>query len=738
MPVKLPQSGGGWGAIFYSLKLARRAGGIWPLLRSMITKNSCKSCALGMGGQKGGMRNEKGHFPEVCNKSILAQASDMQGILPPDFFQRHDIESLSHWTPRQLELSGRLTQPVICENGGAHYRPLPWNEAIEQVADRLKSTPPGRAFFYASGRSSNEAGFLLQLLARQWGTNNVNNCSFYCHQASGVGLSQSLGTGTATIELEDLDSVDLIFLIGANPASNHPRFMRTLMETRRRGGRVIVINPARERGLENFSVPSDPRSLLFGSEIASTYLQPHIGGDIALMNGIGKALLEMAESDPRVIDSSFIENSTEDYSAYRQDLEGHSWEQLEAGSGLSRQLMEQTAREYAEARNVVFAWAMGVTHHAHGVKNVQAIVNLALLRGMAGRKNAGLLPLRGHSNVQGIGSVGVTPQLKKKIFDNLESLYGIRLPSETGMDTLGCLEAAREGHLDFAWNLGGNLFGSNPDSHFAREALGEIDFILYMNTTLNQGHFNGRGKTTLLLPVAARDEEPEPTTQESMFNYIRMSDGGRSRYFGPRSEVTVIAEIAARALPAQPIPWQELKRTGNIRQMIGSVVPGFEKMKDMDRTRQEFQIGGRTLHAPAFPTKSGKARFTVCVPPPALGEILPENEFTLMTVRSEGQFNTVVYDLNDRYRGVSSRNVVLMNAEDIQSSGLREEQRVRVINQTGKMNGLKLLAYPIKSGNIMMYYPEANVLVPRLHDQQSKTPSFKSVRVRVEGEESCG
>jgi len=733
MSLKLVKLPGGWGAILFSLKWARRAGGLWPMLRALATKNTCKSCALGMGGQQGGMRNEKGHFPEICNKSILAQAADMQGALPLDFFRTHDVATLSEWTPRQLELSGRLTCPVLCGPGDTHYRPVSWDEAIGLIVERLKKTPPHRSFFYASGRSSNEAGFLLQLFARLFGTNNVNNCSYYCHQASGVGLTQSLGTGTATVQLEDLDSADLIFLMGANPASNHPRFMRTLMETRRRGGKVIVINPAREPGLENFSVPSDIRSLLFGSEIASTYVQPHIGGDIALFKGIGKALFEMAKDDPKILESGFIENHTKGFIDYKQDLENSAWEALENASGLTRDLMENIARQYAEAQNVVFAWAMGITHHAHGVQNVQSIVNLALMRGMAGRRHAGLLPLRGHSNVQGIGSIGFTPQLKQNFFNNLESGYGISLPSQKGLDTLGCIEASHAGNFDFAWNLGGNLYGSNPDSAFAKKALEKIDFVLYMNTTLNQGHFAGRGKTTLILPVQARDEEPQPTTQESMFSFIRMSDGGKPRHSGPRSEVSIIAEIAEKVLPSAPIPWREFRETGNIRKMIGSVVPGFEKMKDIDRTREEFHITGRMIQSPEFPTQNGKANFHVCSLPQGLDERQQENEFMLMTVRSEGQFNTVVYDEKDRYRGIRSRDVVLMNAEDIQRLGLQQGQKVTVANETGAIAGFKIVAFPIKPGNLMMYYPEANILVPRDHDKQSKTPSFKSIRVFVTG-----
>ncbi|MDH5762726.1 MAG: molybdopterin-dependent oxidoreductase, partial [Nitrospinota bacterium] len=532
----IPRNIAGWDSILFSIKQAFKVGP-WPMLKALLSKNSCKSCALGMGGQTGGMRDEKGHFPSVCKKAVWAQASDLQPAISIDFFQQNSIEDLKTRTPLELEYSGRLTTPVLSEPGDSHYRPVSWEEALNRVAETLKKTQADRSFFYASGRSSNEAGFLLQLFARVFGTNNVNNCSYYCHQASGVGLNQSLGTGTATIELEDLDHTDLIFLMGANPSSNHPRFMRTLMDIRRRGGKVVVINPAREPGLEKFYVPSDARSLFFGSKIASTYVQPNINGDLSLCTGIAKALFHMADRQPAILDRVFIDEHTDDFNEYRQYVENASWDELETLSGVPRSQMEDLARHYAKAKNVVFAWAMGITHHANGVEGVQAIVNLALLRGMVGRKHAGLLPLRGHSNVQGIGTIGFTPQLKQEFMDNLESAYGIHLPTEIGMDTLACMETAHDGGFDFAWNLGGNLYGSNPDSRFAEEAMSKIGFVLYMNTTLNPSHFLGRGKTTLILPVLARDEEPEPTTQESMFSFVRMSNGGLPRFSGLKSEV---------------------------------------------------------------------------------------------------------------------------------------------------------------------------------------------------------
>ena len=296
---------------------------------------------------------------------------------------------------------------------------------------------------------------------------------------------------------------------------------------------------------------------------------------------------------------------------------------------------------------------------------------------------------------------------------------------------MACMEASHDGKFDFAWNLGGNLFGSNPDSRFTTTALSHIDFVLYMNTTLNQGHFLGRGKSTLILPVLARDEEPQATTQESMFSYVRMSDGGKPRHVGPRSEVSVIAEVADKLLPAQPIPWKELREHKNIRRMIGTIVPGFEKMRSIDKSKQEFHIEGRTLHSPQFPTTNSKARFHVCPLPETSQTANAGNKFKLMTVRSEGQFNTVVYELQDRYRGIQSRNVVLMNPEDLISWGFREGQKVTVRNETGELAGVTIHPFNIRSGNVLMYYPEANILVPRDHDEKSKTPSFKSVCVEI-------
>lgn len=733
------RSGGGWPAVLYTLKKAREVGGFGKLWTAMRTRNACKTCALGMGGQKGGMVNEAGSFPEVCKKSMQAMAADMQPAIPSSFWDRYGANELRAMSPRQLEHAGRLVEPVQYLAHEKRYRPVSWDTAMDRVADQVAATTPEETFWYFSGRSSNEAGFLLQLFARLYGTNNVNNCSYYCHQASGVGLTSVTGSGTATIEVEDLDQASMVFVIGGNPASNHPRLMRTLMDLRRRGGEVVVINPLVETGMVNFAVPSDPRSLLFGSEIASQYVQPHIGGDLALLTAMQKRLLETGGHD-----EAFLLEHTDGWPELRAHLEATPWDDLVAKSGVSLEEIHRVTDAYAKTRAAVFSWTMGITHQAHGVDSVQAIATLALMRGMVGRPGAGLMPIRGHSNVQGIGSVGVTPRLKEAIFDGLEQHFDVKLPTARGLDTMACMTGAAEGALTTAVCLGGNLYGSNPDSTFASEALGSLKQITYLSTTLNTGHAHGLADETIILPVLARDEEPEPTTQESMFNYVRLSDGGPRRHNGPRSEVEVIADLASRVAKRlderrgdRPnlgaIDWPAMRDTGRIRDAIARVVPGWEMVGEIDQTKEEFQIEGRTFHKPAFATSTGRARLYHHDAPELKGTA--DDELRVMTIRSEGQFNTVVYEEHDLYRGVEGRYVLLMHPDDLRRFGVVDGDKVKVTGPAGEMRQIRATEFKkLRPGNAAMYYPEANVLVSRDLDAKSKTPAFKGLVVTLKKE----
>ncbi|MEM8866354.1 MAG: FdhF/YdeP family oxidoreductase [Planctomycetota bacterium] len=731
--MKKVKTGGGWPAVWYTWTKARQAGGLLKLWRALRSRNACKTCAVGMGGQKGGMVNEAGSFPEVCKKAMQAMAADMQGAISPEFWKRFGVREMRAMSPRELEHAGRLVSPMRYTPESGRWHPINWDDALSRIVDKLVDTPAGETFWYFSGRSSNEAGFLLQVFARLYGTNNVNNCSYYCHQASGVGLSSITGSGTATIQLEDLDEADCVFVIGGNPASNHPRLMTSLMHLRRRGGEVVVINPLEETGMVNFSIPSDLRSLLFGTEIASLYVQPHIGGDLALLTAVAKRIVEMQAHD-----QPFLEKHTTGWEELRTALANADWSELVEKSGVGRDQIDQLADRYAKAKRVVFSWTMGITHHATGVQNVQAIGNLALLRGMVGKPGAGLMPIRGHSNVQGIGSVGVTPKLKDAIFDRLQSHFSVELPTSEGLDTMGCMEGAASGQQKVGFCLGGNLYGSNPDSHFADHALSQLDQLVMLNTTLNTGHAHGLAKETIILPVLARDEEPQPTTQESMFNFVRMSDGGPRRLEGPRSEVDIIATIAESVAARQTdkpglaaVDWRSMRDTGNIRHAISQIIPGWEKMERMNTTKEEFQIGGRTFHEPQFRTSTGRANLHTHTLPDLAGA--GANQLRVMTIRSEGQFNTVVYEDYDLYRGVEGRYVILMHPFDIERFDLAADDAVTVHGPAGKMEHVRAVAFPkIRPGNAAMYYPEANVLVNRQLDPDSKTPAFKCVIVTVE------
>ena len=719
------RSGGGVASILYAWRKARESGGVVRFYRRMRAKNACKTCALGMGGQSGGMRNESGSALEVCKKSFQAQAADMQPPIAEGFFRQHSHQELLGWDSKRLEDAGRIGFPLLYEAGASHWRRLTWQEAFHRAAGALRGTPPEQAMFYSSGRSSNEAAFLLQCFARVFGTNNVNNCSYYCHQASGVGLGLALGAGTATVTHEDLEHADFALVLGANPASNHPRLITRLVDIRRRGGTVVVVNPLREPGLERFRIPSRPWSLVFGSQVSDLYVQPHIGGDIPFLKGVAKQVLEAGGAD-----LEFIAQHTVGFTALEEDLSAARWDDLERESGVSRETMQEVALAYLRAERAIFMWAMGITHHTHGVDNVLAIANLAMLRGMLGKPHAGLLPIRGHSNVQGVGSVGVTPELKAAFARALEQAYGVTLPAAKGLDTFAGVEAMGEGRIRTAVYLGGNLFSASPDPEWTAQCMQRVDTAIFVSTKLNPGHFHGSGKTTLVLPARTRDEEAQATTQESMFNYVRMSDGG-ARPLSPEmlSEVDIVASLAARVLPRGPIDWERWKDHRTLRREMGRVVPGFAPLAELDATKREFTIEGRIRHEPRFATADSRARFHL-TPVPEFP--LRPGEFRLMTVRSEGQFNTVVYEYEDVYRGADGRDVVFVHPEDAAALGLRVGERVHLRSEGGVYGPVRVLCTDIRRGNLAVYYPEANVLVPRRVDARSHTPTFKSVAVRLE------
>ncbi|HQR79917.1 MAG TPA: FdhF/YdeP family oxidoreductase [Actinomycetota bacterium] len=705
------KAAGGLPAISYVLRKAWGTGEFTDTLRRLKSKNACKTCALGMGGQKGGMVNEAGHFPEVCKKSVQAQAADMQPAIPESFLRDHDLEALRQLTSAQAEGLGRLAFPVIAR--GSHYERVSWDEALSTAAEALRAADPRRTFWYASGRSGNESAFLMQLVARAYGSPNVHNCSFYCHNASTVALNGIYGSGTASTTLDDLSKTDLVILAGANPASNHPRLVTQLVNLRRRGGKVIVVNPLSELGLRRFRLPSNLRSLTAGSQVSDLYLQPRIGGDIALFT----ALLKLVGWDER-----FVDEHTTGAEAVREHVAGLDLAELAEAAGVPLAQIRTAADLITQADSGIFMWCMGLTHHAHGTDNVRALGNLALARGFLGRPGSGLLPIRGHSNVQGVGSMGVSPDLKSAFAHELEQRFG--LAAVTGQDTYASMQAAHDGDVDVAVLVGGNLWGSNPDGAWAARALRNVGVTVSLTTKLNPGHFHANGRTSVILPVLARDEESQPTTQESMFNYVRLSEGGQPAVAGElRSETDVLASLADLVMGADRFDWNSLRSHATLRESIAAVVPGYGAL-DRIETSGEFQVAGRTFHAPHFATDDGRARFHVVpVPEPAAG-------FVLMTIRSEGQFNSVVYDEEDLYRGNTRRDVVMLNAQDADQVGVGEGDLVEVTSEVGSLR-VRAAIVDIARHSVAMYYPEANALVAARLDPESRTPAFKSVPVQL-------
>ena len=715
--------GGGTKKVLYALQTARQIG-LLDSAKALNAKNACKACGLGMGGQRGGMTNELDEFPSVCNKSLQAQSTDIQRPIPAEVFA-HSLAEFRELSAFELEHLGRLGQPLFKAAGEQHYRQVEWDWALQHAASALAAAPPKRTFFYSSGRSSNEAGFVLQLLARLYGTNNVTNCSYYCHQATGEALQATIGTGTSTVELEDISGCDLFFLIGANPASNHPRLLHKLIQLRRRGGTVVVINPLKEAGLVQFAAPGMPSSMLKGGdEVASIYLQPKAGTDLYLFAALAKATLESG-----CVEQQFIDEYTEQFSALAQLLEKHDISQLLDHCGITRVQLDSLVAAYAASSNTIFAWGMGMTHHRHGVENIEWISNLALLRGMVGKRHAGLLPLRGHSNVQGIGTIGVKPVLPREVFQRMEQQLGVQLPSEPGLHTMASLEQAMAGDVDVAVMMGGNLYEATPDSRWAEEAMNRIACKVYLTTTLNRGHVVGVDKgAALVLPVCARDEEPEPTTQESMFNYVRLSDGGIERIASVRSEVWILSEIADRLLEGSPLDFSQFKKHSTVREAIARSIPGMEALKDIDVAKREFHIKGRLLHTPRFNTDSGRAQFSTAWPAAVAASA---HAFTLISIRSEGQFNSIIYEEQDSYRQVQNRWTVLMNQSDVSALGVSEGDTVDLESESGVMRAVTVKVFDLPRRCVAAYYPEANCLTTRTCDPRSHTPQFKSVPVSV-------
>lgn len=738
-----PAIGGGLPIIEYWAEhtLSPEGPKIW---KTLLHHSACLSCSWGTGGQKGGFTNETGEKLQRCMKSVEAISAEIQPAIPLQIFAQRSLADLQKLSSRDADRLGRLGFPMIRRAGSDYYERISWGE-VYTIATTAFQKAPERVASYSSGRSSNEAAFLLQLMIRALGSNNLADCSDLCHAPSTTALSEMLGTKTSVVSLESLKHADCVVLAGANSAYNHPRLMNELIELRDRGGKVIVINPVMEIGLVKFGSPAFPvTSLLPGSEISSLYLQPIPGSDTALFIGIQKALIEQG-----FLKQSYLEAYTENWQAVVDQARSTPWEEITATCGVSQAEIAAAATIIGASKGVVFGWAMGITQHRNGVDNVISIVNTALMSGNVGREGAGVMPVRGHSNVQGFGSMGVTTaKLKKELQTKLEQLLGKPLSKTKGYDTRSLIEAADADKVDTLLCLGGNLYAANPDSTQAKRALGKIETIIYVATKPNLGHFNGLAKhNTIVIPVLNRFENPHKTTVESGNNFVRFNDVGETHLkdVDVIPEIQFLTELAARIHGEYPVNWRRLQDTRYIRELIGQTVSGYEKIAKIDETNEEFTIGGRILTTPKFSTPSGKAMMATTPMPdltlPTPQELgVPESAkgllLTMMTVRSYSQHNTVVYQIGDKYRGIPHRNCILINRSDAERVNLQQHQRITVQGNAGKMTNVEVIYGPVRPGASLMFYPEANAIFSAPVDERAGTPAFKRVPIFVYADSS--
>lgn len=733
-----PEIGGGLPVIEYWAQhtIAPEGPKVWATL---LHKSACLSCSWGTGGQKGGFTNEAGEKVQRCMKSVEAILAEIQEPISTKFFQTNPISRLRQLSSFEADRLGRWSHPVILRAGSSHYEQISWSE-IYAIATAAFQKPVERIASYSSGRGSNEAAFVLQLMMRTLGSNNLADCSDMCHAPSTTALEEMFGTQTSIVSLESLKEADCVVLAGAHSASNHPRLMNELIKIRDNGGKIIVINPVMEIGLVKFGSPSFPvKSLIPGSKIADLYLQPIPGSDVAVFIGIQKALLDQGK-----VDRAFLAAHTEGWEAVLAQAESTSWETIVTTCGVSQLDLETAAAIIGGAhKGVVFSWAMGLTQHTNGVDNVYGICNTALISGNVGKVGAGVMPVRGHSNVQGFGSMGVSHKLQPELKTGLERLLGRSLDLPPGYHTRDLIEAADAGKVDSLICVGGNLYGANPDSTQAKRALGKIDTIIYLATKPNIGHFNGLAKTnTIIIPVFNRFESPHKNTTESGNNFVRFNDVGTTHIKDGDliSEVKFLTELAARLLGNDPIDWRNLQEPRYIRQIIGKTVPGYEKMRTIDDTNEEFTISGRIVTQPHFKTPSGKAKM-VTTPLPDLAlptaadfgiaETIPSLVLSLMTGRSYSQHNTVVYKIGDQYRGMPHRNCILMNRIDAEQIGIKEHDRATVQGDAGKLTDVEVIYGAIRIGAALMFYPEVNAIFTAKTDKRSGTPAYKRVPVVV-------
>ncbi|MFI0962741.1 FdhF/YdeP family oxidoreductase [Streptomyces sp. NPDC021080] len=687
----------------------------------------------------------KGLHLDICENGIKHVTWEMTGKrVGREFFAAHSVTELSTWSDYDLEDQGRLTEPMVYDPESDHYVPVSWRDAFELAGRALRELDdPDQASFYTSGRLGNEATFLYQLLARELGTNNLPDCSNMCHEASGRALTASLGTGKGTADLKDWETTDALFILGVNAASNAPRMLTALAEAYHRGAQIVHINPLVEAAATRTIVPHDftDMAVLKSTRTSTLNLQPRIGGDMALIRGMAKAILEQSETDPKALDREFIDRHTAYFDKYRAVCEATSWDAIERQSGVGRDGILEAARVYRDADRSIVSWCLGVTQHEHGVDTVREIVNLLLLRGNLGREGAGPSPVRGHSNVQGNRTCGIDHRPGAEFLDRLGEVCGIDPPREHGMDTVATIHAMHRGEVKVFVGMGGNFALAAPDTPYTYAALRNCDLTVQVSTKLNRSHLV-HGRRALVLPCLGRTEKDhqrggvQSTSVEDSMSMVHLSVGmKRPASKQLLSEPAIIAGIARAALPDSDTPWEwYIEDYDRIRDTMARVLDGFEDCNRRVRLPLGFRIK-QPARELVFLTPSGLAEFSAA----PLPDVVPApGTLALGTMRSHDQWNTTIYSDNDRYRGVKNlRTLVFMNEDDMRERGISEFTPVRIVS-TAKdgshrsLDGYRAIPYDIPRGCAAGYMPEMNVLCAiGDYSLQSDQPLMKHVNVTI-------
>ena len=735
------KSAAGLKAVFHSMRMALKSMSLIKTGKVLAPLNQkggtdCPGCAW----PDPDHRSNLGEFCENGVKAIAEEATDRS--VDASFFSKHSISSLRNQSDYWLGQQGRLVTPMMVRKGEKNYTSISWDEAFDLIASHLNQRiSPDDAIFYTSGRTSNEAAFLYQLFIRIFGTNNLPDCSNMCHESSGVALNHTLGIGKGTVKLEDFYHAELILIFGQNPGTNHPRMLSALEKAKKQGAKVVVINPLKEAGLLKFNNPQAVSGILGqGTDLANLYLQVKINEDVALLKILLLRLLEEAEKSPEIIDQDFIAQKTEGFEAFITEIKSQDYHSLVERTGLEISQIEVLIDWLCKKDKIIACWAMGLTQHVNAVDNIQEIVNLLLLKGSIGKEGAGTCPVRGHSNVQGDRSMGIWEKPSKQFLDTLATTFGFEPPRKHGVDVVQAIALMHKEPGKYFISLGGNFLSAAPDTDYTTKALEQTQLSVHISTKLNRSHLH-HGEIGLILPCLGRTDTiieksgPQTLTVENSMGTVHTTRGFvKSHTNRLLSEPHIIAQIASRTIGNDIVDWHALiVDYDRIRILISKAVVGFESFNEKLKKDGIFDLpnGPRNQQ---FTNDIGKARFTVNELP---NYQIDPDELLMMTIRSHDQFNTTIYGLDDRYRGIyGTRKIVLMNKKDVEKHDLDIDLPVTLYNNYGgkkrEVSGLKIVAYEIPKGCIATYFPECNVLIPlELKARKSNTPASKSVKVRL-------